>query len=196
MPARYTAPKSCVRFQAVYVMLRLVSFTPSPVIELVPLDAATVRERLVRDDFFTTLVVAGTAREVHFGPEFPGDALVMYEHFLGAVDTDGIVPGSFVIVDVEAGEAVGQIGTKGEPRGDVEIGYGVNRSVEGRGIATAAVGTFVAILRANPDVTGITAHTATTNPASARVLEKNGFTRIGTTYDEEDGDLTIWRHRS
>jgi RimJ/RimL family protein N-acetyltransferase len=37
------------------------------------------------------------------------------------------------------------------------------------------------------------AETALTNPASARVLEKNGFVVTGTRIDPEDGALRCWR---
>lgn len=74
----------------------------------------------------------------------------------------------------------------------MEIGYGLNPGAWGRGYATEAVGALVTALLARPDVRRVTAQTATTNPASARVLEKLGFARVGTAWDEGDGDLILW----
>ncbi|GAA5513865.1 hypothetical protein Dcar01_02613 [Deinococcus carri] len=101
---------------------------------------------------------------------------------------------SATLVERATLSAVGQMGAKGTPdaRGDLEIGYGLNPEVWGRGYATEAVGALVGALLARPDVRRVTAQTATTNPASGRVLEKLGFTRVGQAWDAEDGDLLVW----
>lgn len=77
-----------------------------------------------------------------------------------------------------------------EPRGNVvgivkaavqghraQVGYVVDKSHWGKGFATDAVRQIVAILEARPTISRIWATCALDNLASARVLEKAGFTR-------------------
>ncbi len=75
---------------------------------------------------------------------------------------------------------------------EVEIGYGIAASRRGRGFATAAVAALIPIARADGFV-ALVAQTAVANPASARVLEKNGFIETGGRVDPEDGELVLWR---
>jgi [ribosomal protein S5]-alanine N-acetyltransferase len=124
--------------------------------------------------------------------KFPGEALAFYPSFLKDAVGPSVIDGSYVVVDVGSGEALGQIGTIGSPRSaTVEIGYGMNAAVHGRGIATAATGAIVTLLASNGSVNTVTARTLATNPASGRVLEKNGFSVIGRKTSDE-GDLLIW----
>ena len=60
-----------------------------------------------------------------------------------------------------------------------EIGYWIGAPFWGRGIATAAVGKVCEIGFTEFDFTKITAHVYSFNPASCRVLEKNGFEHEG-----------------
>lgn len=161
-------------------------------IVLLPLDADIVRARLHHDDFSLDKAMLGQARTLHFCPEFPGDAIDLYPRFLEAAGDSGTIEGTFVVVDPRDGEVVGQLGTLGPPTGtEVEIGYGVNASAQGRGVATAAVGVLVEDLLARPGVGRVVARTAVTNPASGRVLEKNGFTIAGRESSDE-GELLVW----
>ncbi len=94
---------------------------------------------------------------------------------------------------IVAGELVGLIGLKTEESpGEVEIGYGVAASREGRGFASAAVAALLPVLHAR-GVRLATAETSVENPASQRVLERNGFSRVGERIDEEDGPLYLWQ---
>jgi ribosomal-protein-alanine N-acetyltransferase len=161
-------------------------------VALVALDAEIVRCRLAADDFRLERPIAGTSRSLHFGPEFPGEALGFYPSFLEEAVDGSVIEGSYVVVDVGSGEVLGQVGTIGSPRNaTVEIGYGMNAAVHGRGIATDAVGALVTILASNGSVDIVTARTSVTNPASGRVLEKNGFSVTGREKSDE-GDLLVW----
>ena len=75
----------------------------------------------------------------------------------------------------------------------VRIGYGVAPDCCGRGIATRAVGALLAWAHKDPRVACVTAETNVDNIASQRVLERNGFARMGTRFDDEDGDLIVWQ---
>ena len=80
-------------------------------------------------------------------------------------------------IDVD-GKAVGSIGLV--PKEDVyrksmEIGYWLGEQYWGRGIATEAVGAMTRYGFAQFDIIRIYADIFEWNPASARVLEKNGY---------------------
>ena len=92
---------------------------------------------------------------------------------------------------------MGSMGFKSPPdaTGAVEIGYAVNRSFWGRGYATETVGAIVAWALTQPEVRRVTAECLESNPASARVLEKSGFQRVGRRSTVE-GDLLLWESRA
>jgi RimJ/RimL family protein N-acetyltransferase len=100
-------------------------------------------------------------------------------------------PASWLIV--EDGEVVGLCSITRPPKGgSIDIGYGIAPDRQRRGSATRAIGAIVAWARATPHVTAITAETALDNAASQRVLECNGFERVGERLDAEDGQLICW----
>ena len=97
----------------------------------------------------------------------------------------------FFVTD-EPRELVGLGGFKGKPKdGVVELGYAVAPGRQGRGIASAAVAAMLEEAFAEPDVTTVLADTLATPGPSPRVLEKNGFSRVGRGPDA-DGQET-WR---
>jgi len=86
-------------------------------------------------------------------------------------------------IRVDAGTPVlcGSVGFKGppDPRGMVEIGYSVLPEYQGAGLATEMVAALVGWAFRQPEVHHIEAETTPENPASIRVLERNGFQRAG-----------------
>ena len=90
---------------------------------------------------------------------------------------------------------VGMSGFKGLPtvNGEVEIGYGVVASEQGRGFATEAVKLLLKEAFSVAEIQLIGAHTDPSNRASQRVLEKNGFSKMGCKVDPEDGEVWIWQ---
>jgi RimJ/RimL family protein N-acetyltransferase len=101
-------------------------------------------------------------------------------------------PAAWMIV--EDGELVGLCSLKNAPGTDrrVEIGYGVAPSRRGRGVARRAIGEVLAWAQNDGRVAVVTADTGVDNIASQRVLERNGFVRVGTRVDDEDGELICW----
>lgn len=93
------------------------------------------------------------------------------------------------LVVTDTGLVVGGVGFHGAPdeKGRAEIGYGIAGSFRGRGVASAAVAHLLA-LPVLPGVTALVAHTDPDNPASQRVLERNGFVRDGA-----DDEGLRWR---
>jgi len=95
---------------------------------------------------------------------------------------------------VEDLEVVGLMSlTRLSAQGEIHIGYGVAPARQGRGTATRAVAELLTWARQDARVSHILADTALDNVASQRVLERNGFVRIGGRVDAEDGPLICWR---
>lgn len=78
-------------------------------------------------------------------------------------------------VIVADGEVAGTIGSWGDAD-DRELTYWIGRPFWGKGIATAALGAFLAVDGTRP----MHARVAADNVASRRVLEKCGFQVVGT----------------
>jgi [ribosomal protein S5]-alanine N-acetyltransferase len=99
--------------------------------------------------------------------------------------------GSHLFFDGDDGALVGFGGFKGAPRdGEVELGYAVAPSRQGRGIATAVVAELVERAR-SAGVSIVSAHTLGVENPSTAVLRKNGFVRADDIEDPDEG--TIWR---
>ncbi len=96
---------------------------------------------------------------------------------------------------VEDGEVVGLCSHKRlpTPSGETEIGYGIAESRRRLGHATRAVAAMVAEASLDPTVKLLSAATATSNPASQRVLERNGFEEMGRLLDPEEGEIIRWQ---
>jgi [ribosomal protein S5]-alanine N-acetyltransferase len=83
------------------------------------------------------------------------------------------------VVERASGLVVGGIGFFGPPRGgEVEIGYGIVPSRQGRGYATEALRTMVAMAWADSRVRTVVAGTDPGNVASQRVLGNAGFRQV------------------
>ena len=81
--------------------------------------------------------------------------------------------------------------TRKSPNGRYELGYGTAPACAGRGVMTRTLAALLPLARAQGHH-GLTAETSVDNPASQRVLEKNGFVRTGMRDDPEDGALITW----
>lgn len=87
-----------------------------------------------------------------------------------------------VILD-DVGEIAGRITLNGIVRGALQscsVGYWVSEAVNGRGLATAAVGDVVGVAFDELGLHRVQGETLLHNVASQRVLERNGFVRFGT----------------
>lgn len=123
------------------------------------------------------------------GVESP-EVLEMLRGLSHAIRAD-FSPASWMMV--EEGEIVGLCSIVKQPGGNgVDIGYGVSPSRRRRGLATAAVEKLVDWGRHDDRVAYVRAETSVHNFPSQRVLESNGFERVGERVDDEDGDLICW----
>ena len=78
---------------------------------------------------------------------------------------------------------VGDLCIIGEPNeyGEIEIGYGTYEKFENKGFMTEIVRGIIKWVKSQPKVKSIIASTDKTNIASFKVLEKNGFVKMGET---------------
>jgi ribosomal-protein-alanine N-acetyltransferase len=99
----------------------------------------------------------------------------------------------FGVIEKSSHSVIGTAGFKGPPdeSGVAEIAYAVAPSQQGRGYATEAAESLVKFARADARVQQIRAHTLPEPNASARVLTKCGFQRVGEVVDPDDG--LVWR---
>lgn len=99
----------------------------------------------------------------------------------------------FAIIDKASNTVVGSGGFKGAPdvKGVVEIAYGIVPAYEGKGYASEVTAELVAFAFRDSRVRKVCAHTLPENNASARVLIKNRFLKVGEVEDPEDG--LVWR---
>jgi RimJ/RimL family protein N-acetyltransferase len=81
---------------------------------------------------------------------------------------------------VADGQVAGNIGSFGRD-GKREVGYWIDRTLWGRGIASAALSAFLCLEQTRPLYAGVAPH----NIASIRVLQKCGFTLCQSGTDEE-----------
>lgn len=132
---------------------------------------------LTHDD--AKAIVAGERTGQSWATDFPtaGDVRIAAFALAGNTTfaTDAVPWGLYVIVEKSSGLCIGGIGFKSSPneRREIEIGYGVSDSHQGRGVATEAVLAVCEFARRRAVV--VLAETDRGNVASQRVLEKCGF---------------------
>lgn len=84
-----------------------------------------------------------------------------------------------IVVDGRLAGLLSIMGTPRSPSGSANIGYWVAAEFGGRGVATAAVAAAIPLAFGELGLHRLEAGTLRDNFASQRVLEKNGFERIG-----------------
>lgn len=169
--------------------------SPRLVLVTTPLEAIQRRLANESETFQNAVMLQGGTIHVTFPPEWPGDALAIFPMELERRTRDPeYFPWGGTIIERAERVAVGTMGAKGQPdmHGAIEIGYGINPSYWGRGYASEMVAALTAWLFQQPRVQRVTAETRQDNQASIRVLQKNGFARVGERVDEEDGPLFLW----
>ena len=120
----------------------------------------------------------------------PGDFNVAHAALAGnkAFVSDSMPWGLYVVVENASGMSIGGVGFVTSPNelGEVEIGYGICQSSQGKGVATEAVLAMCAIARGG--ASALLAETVLDNLASHRVLVKSGFEVVG-----QSDNLIYWR---
>jgi RimJ/RimL family protein N-acetyltransferase len=153
--------------------------------------------RLLRatDDHFAWLLNEAAAprhlRQPPGGVDTP-EMLRMMRGMLARLHAAGC-NGHWLILDRD--EVVGLCGYTHPPdeAREVDIGYGIAASRRRRGYATGAVGLMVRQAWADPAIDTVAAMTVLDNVASHGVLKRNGFARLMTRDDPDEGPVIIWR---
>jgi RimJ/RimL family protein N-acetyltransferase len=154
----------------------------------------SVRLLTAEDAHFAWMIAGGAPQfglSLPPGNVHPAEVLTLLRNVAAGVRTDH---GHGMYLIVEADEVVGLCGYLHQPSdtGEVEIGYGIAAARRGRGLATRAVRLLLDEAAHDPSVHTVLASTAVNNPASQRVLEKNGFDRCGEGHDDEEGATYRW----
>jgi RimJ/RimL family protein N-acetyltransferase len=91
---------------------------------------------------------------------------------------------------------IGDLCIQGEPNaaGEIEIGYGTYEAFQGRGLMTEMVGAIIEWAGTQEGIQSIVASTDKSNLASAKVLQKNDFLKIGETEASIQWKLPIRLH--
>jgi RimJ/RimL family protein N-acetyltransferase len=135
--------------------------------------AQDVALRVVRPSdlplFFEHQRDPAASRMAAFTARDPGDRRAFDAHW-NRIRADPGITLRTVVCGIVAGYVVAF-----ERLGQPEVGYWIGRDYWGRGIATAALRLFLAVLPAQP----LFARVAADNAGSLRVLEKCGFTVLG-----------------
>lgn len=150
---------------------------------LVPLTRELMERRLAESDLSWSVPTPSGPLVCEIPLEWPGEMLDLFVLMVPQLSQPTeVVEDTWVIICPERRQLVGACGTTSPLiNGEVEIGYGMNPSVAGRGLATEAVGAMIDAFRARPTIRRVIAHTKPGNLASQRVLGKLGFERSGQT---------------
>jgi ribosomal-protein-alanine N-acetyltransferase len=109
-------------------------------------------------------------------------------------ETAGFVPPWICYLAVTNGRIVGTCGFTAAPnQGRVEIAYFTFPDYEGKGVATQMARQLILMARQADGSVALTAQTLPNRNPSHRVLEKLGFTCIGSLEHPEDGTVLQWQ---
>jgi RimJ/RimL family protein N-acetyltransferase len=145
------------------------------------------------DEAVARSIVDGVRPSSGWADDFParGDIAAMHmAQFLP--EMSGPWFGSYLILVDNV--VAGTIGFKGGPvENQVEIGYGVVPSRQGRGVATLAISQLLARIAGLS--LEVRAETDSSNVASQSVLSHAGFQQVDRRHDPDGGALIVWsRH--
>ncbi|MFC8074079.1 GNAT family N-acetyltransferase [Streptomyces sp. NPDC057307] len=134
--------------------------------------------------------VVGGSRLPHWAEDFPAEGDSVIAGFI-AGRSDALGPyGQRQIVERATGLVVGAVGLFPPTEGTIEFGYGIVPSRRGRGYASEAARAIAAFALTAPGIHTVRANVELSNPASARVLEKAGLSRVG-----DDGGTARFQRR-
>jgi len=101
---------------------------------------------------------------------------------------------TLLVIDNITNQAVGLMilfakqAEEGNGQADVRLGYLLSEAAWGKGIASELVNGFVSWCRGQETISSIAGAVAYDNPASKRVLEKNGFKLVRSVDDVAKGE--------
>jgi ribosomal-protein-alanine N-acetyltransferase len=141
------------------------------------------RLELVRADHAEALLAFERENRAYFAASIPDRGDEYFAEFaarharlleLQAAGTD-----YFHVLVTEAGRIVGRINLVEVADGSAELGYRIAQECAGRGVATSAVGEIRDLAAKSYGLTILRAKVTLDNPASHKILERNGFVATG-----------------
>jgi [ribosomal protein S5]-alanine N-acetyltransferase len=139
--------------------------------------------QLLRRDHAPALLVFEQENRAYFaavvpdrGDEFFAEFDARHEHLLARQAAGTDFPHVLV---AEGGEVVGRVNLIEAADGSAELGYRIAQKAAGQGWATAAVREVRELAAAQYGLTRLRAKITLDNPASRKVLERNGFVAVG-----------------
>lgn len=139
--------------------------------------------QLVRPDHAVAVLAFERDNRGYFAASIPdrGDAFFAEfdERFAQLLASQAAGTDLFHVLMADAGEVVGRVNLTKVADGAAELGYRIARKAAGCGLATAAVREIRGLAAARYGLTKLRARVTRDNPASRRVLERNGFVVVG-----------------
>lgn len=141
------------------------------------------RLELVRADHAEALLVFEQENREYFAASIPDRGDEYFAEFadrharlleLQAAGTD-----RFHVLVTEDGRIAGRVNLVEIEDGSAELGYRIGQAWTGRGVATAAVAELRGLATDSYGLSHLRAKVTLDNPASRRVLERNGFVAVG-----------------
>lgn len=146
---------------------RLLLFTP---------EIRILEKRLKENGFHEIISFEAYSELIHFPSDWTGEALEIYPSEIERrkKNPDILPYWCFIIIDKKERVVVGGICCKTEPndKNEIEIGYGINKSQQGKGYATETVHYLTDYLFSKTDIAAIKAECNIINIPSIKVLEK------------------------
>ena len=98
-----------------------------------------------------------------------------------------------LIVSAETGAVVGRAGFHGPPDENrmVEIGYSIDPKQRRKGHASAALHILLHVAKQDERVKIVRASVRPDNVTSRKLIDGAGFSKVGTQWDEEDGNEVV-----
>jgi len=157
--------------------------------------------QLLRSDHAAAVLAFETANRTYFAASISDRGDAYFEQFserhsaLVAEQEAGL--GAYYVLVADDGAVLGRFNLTFAEEGVAHLGYRVARQVAGHGVATASVGDLCSLASTHHGVSTLRAATAHANPASQRVLLKNGFLPLGPA-DPSDlgGKEGTWYQRN
>jgi RimJ/RimL family protein N-acetyltransferase len=145
---------------------------------------AGVLRDVVDDDIEVFFEQQNDAEAIRMAVWVPRERDAFFEHWRGILSNDELVAKTIVSGDEVAGNI-----TSWERDGKRFVGYWLGREFWGQGLATKALTELIQELD-RP----VYAEVATTNGGSIRVLEKCGFTVVGTETEQDEtfGEIELF----
>ncbi len=141
--------------------------------------------RVTRDDLAVLFEHESDPESGRLAGVKPRDREAFIAHWERVIGDETIIEQAIVV----GGELAGRVACfEAEHNGTPTwmLGYWIGREHWGKGVASAAVAMFLAEIDRRP----LLARVLATNPASIRILERAGFTRVGETHEPETDRYT------